>query len=64
MWNSFSQNFALTRQPNTLFSGFGKCGADQTTNETACKRANHSENAPISQTPLQLMFGGCRIINR
>jgi len=44
--------------PNTQFSGFGEGGADHTENETACKRANHSENALIRQTPLQRMFGG------
>ena len=31
---------------------------DHTANKTACKRADNIENALISQTPLQLMFGG------
>jgi len=48
--------------PNTVFSGFGECGADHTANETACKRAHNIENALISQTPLQLMFGGCGVL--
>jgi hypothetical protein len=40
----------------------GEARADPTANETAGKQANHIENALISQTPLQLMFGGFTLV--